>query len=203
MTKGDQLRAFGYLCPDCGRAVFKTRAPLALAGDRSEIECDCQKSAISLRFDGSSYSLDVPCGLCGKHHSARLSARQLLSEDIALACAENKQFSCFIGSEGVVEKQLSELCERADRERASGEESFTDSVIMYEVLSELKEIFARPNGVSCSCGSTRCRMEVRRFAVDLICADCGARLRIPAATDRDLDDLCCHMTLKIPTPRRG
>ena len=41
-------------------------------------------------------------------------------------------------------------------------------------------------------------MEIRRSAVDLVCRTCGAKLRIPAATDRDLDDLCCHMKLVIP-----
>ena len=30
------------------------------------------------------------------------------------------------------------------------------------------------------------------------CADCGAKLRIPAGTDEDLDELCCHMKLVIP-----
>ena len=39
---------------------------------------------------------------------------------------------------------------------------------------------------------------VRRGAVDLICARCGGRLRLNAATDRDLDDLCCQMKLTIP-----
>ena len=41
-------------------------------------------------------------------------------------------------------------------------------------------------------------MQIRRSAVDLTCKDCGAKLRIPAATDRDLDDLCCHIKLVIP-----
>ena len=41
-------------------------------------------------------------------------------------------------------------------------------------------------------------MQVRRGAVDLTCANCGGRLRLPAATDSDLDDLCCRMTLTIP-----
>ena len=68
---------------------------------------------------------------------------------------------------------------------------------MYEVLSELRDIAAR-KGISCACGSGRYGMEVRRSAVDLICRDCGARLRVPAATDRDLDDLCCHMKLVLP-----
>ena len=77
-------------------------------------------------------------------------------------------------------------------------EAFADNVIMYEILSELKDIAARPGGITCACGSTRCGMEIRRSAVDLVCRDCGARLRLSAATDRDLDDLCCHMKLVIP-----
>ena len=42
---------------------------------------------------------------------------------------------------------------------------------------------------------------IRRDAVELTCRDCGARLRLSAATDRDLDDLCCHMKLVIPGGR--
>ena len=41
-------------------------------------------------------------------------------------------------------------------------------------------------------------LEIRRSAVDLICKSCGAKLRVPAATEDDLDDLCCHMRLTIP-----
>ena len=78
------------------------------------------------------------------------------------------------------------------------QEAFVDNVIMYEVLSELKDIAARKDGITCGCGSHRYGMEIRRSAVDLICRDCGAKLRIPAATDRDLDDLCCHLKLVIP-----
>jgi len=33
--------------------------------------------------------------------------------------------------------------------------------------------------------------------VDITCADCGATLRLPAATDQDLDDLCCKARLVI------
>ncbi len=72
---------------------------------------------------------------------------------------------------------------------------------MYEVLSELKDIAARPGGMTGACGSGRYGKEIRRAAVDLICRDCGARLRIPAATDKDLDDLCCHMKLVLPGVR--
>ena len=90
------------------------------------------------------------------------------------------------------------LAEMEKRQTEDGPEAFLDNVIMYEILSELKEIAAREHGISCACGSGRYGMEIRRSAVDLICRDCGAKLRIPAATDRDLDDLCCRLKLTIP-----
>ena len=67
---------------------------------------------------------------------------------------------------------------------------------MYEVLSELRDIAAR-DGVSCTCGARGCAVEVHSTAVDLVCRACGARLRLPAATDEDLDRLCCQYTLTI------
>ena len=117
----------------------------------------------------------------------------------ALACAGTKQFCCFIGPEGTVERQLRELAVLAEKEqKQGGDGAFLDNVIMYEVLSELRDIASRPGGITCACGGSRCAMEVRRSSVDLICRDCGAKLRVPAATDRDLDDLCCHMKLVLP-----
>ena len=75
--------------------------------------------------------------------------------------------------------------------------AFADSVIMYEILSELKEIAARKDGITCSCGSKSYGMEIHSTYVDLVCKSCGAKLRIPAATDEDLDRLCCRMKLQI------
>ena len=101
-----------------------------------------------------------------------------------------------------MEKNLRELSILVEKEKQQQEgedqEAFLDNVIMYEVLSELKDIAARKDGITCACGSKHYGMEIRRSAVDLVCRDCGAKLRIPAATDRDLDDLCCHMKLVIP-----
>ena len=101
-----------------------------------------------------------------------------------------------------MEKNLRELSILVQKEKqqqdSEGEEAFLDNVIMYEVLSELKEIAARPRGITCGCGSERYAMEIRRSAVDLVCKTCGAKLRVNAATDRDLDDLCCNMRLVIP-----
>ena len=95
-----------------------------------------------------------------------------------------------------VEKAMQELELRAEKDRCQEPEAFTDNVIMYEVLSELKDIAAR-GGVSCTCGCREYSIAVHRGSVDLICKSCGGKLRLPAATDEDLDRLCCQMKLVI------
>ena len=199
----EEMRTFGYLCPECGKPVMAARSVFALEASNAQVECECGKSALTVAFDGERYHLTVPCGLCGETHEAVCPPERVLKGGTALACARTKQFCCFIGDEGTVEKHLRELEILAEKEKRQedGPQAFADSVIMYEVLSELKEITARPGGITCACGSGRYGMEIRRSAVDLICRDCGAKLRIPAATDRDLDDLCCHMKLVIPGRR--
>ena len=198
----DEMRTFGYLCPECGRMVMKTRSVFALEASNVEVECDCGKSSLQVQYDGNEYRVYVPCGLCGETHMAVCPPERMLHGATALGCAETKQFCCFIGEEGIVEKNLRELAILAEKEKQQKEgnenEAFVDNVIMYEVLSELKEIAARENGVTCACGSHQYGIEIRRSAVDLVCRTCGAKLRIPAATDRDLDDLCCHWKLVIP-----
>ena len=197
----EEMRTFGYLCPACGRTVMAARSVLALEASNAEVECPCGKSALSVGYDGERYHLTIPCGLCGRTHTAVCPPERMLRGATALSCGQTGQFSCFIGDEGTVEKNLRELSILAEKEKQQdqeGAEAFADSVIMYEVLSELRDIAARPGGITCACGSHRYGIQVRRSAVDLICRDCGARLRLPAATDRDLDDLCCHMKLVIP-----
>ena len=198
----DEMRTFGYLCPKCGKTVMGTRSVFALEASNAEIECDCGESALRVEFDGENYHVYVPCGICGETHMAVCPPERVLRGATALGCAQTKQFCCFIGPEGTVEKNLRELAILAEKEKQhgeqEGEEAFLDNVIMYEVLSELKDIAQRENGITCACGSKHYGMEIRRSAVDLVCRDCGAKLRVPAATDRDLDDLCCHMTLVIP-----
>ena len=195
------MRTFGYLCPKCGKTVMGARSVFALAASNAEVECECGESRLSVQFDGDSYQVYVPCGICGETHVAACPPERILHGAAALGCAQTRQFSCFIGDEGTVEKNLRELAILAEKEKQqkdAGEEVFSDTVIMYEVLSELKDIAGRPGGITCACGSGNYGIEVRRAAVDLVCRDCGAKLRIPAATDRDLDDLFCHMKLVIP-----
>ena len=198
----EEMRTFGYLCPKCGKPVMGTRSIFALEAADAEIICDCGESVLQTEFDGEKYKVYVPCGICGDTHMAVCPPERVLKGATALGCAKTKQFCCFIGDEGTVEKNLRELVILAEKEKQQKDsedpEAFVDNVIMYEVLSELKDIAAREKGITCACGSSRYGMDIRRSAVDLVCRDCGAKLRIPAATDRDLDDLCCHMKLVIP-----
>lgn len=197
----EEMRTFGYLCPKCGKPVMASRSVFALEASNAEVACACNGSALEVKFDGKFYHLYVPCGICGEIHEARCTPDQIIcSSGIGLTCSKTKQFCCYVGQEGVVEKHLRELEILVTKEKQQEEnpEAFADNVIMYEILNELKEIASRKDGITCKCGSHKYRMEIRRSAVDLICAECGAKLRIPAAMDEDLDNLCCHVKLEIP-----
>ena len=197
----EEMRTFGYLCPKCGKPVMGARSVFALEASDAEIVCTCGESVLRSEFDGAKYKLYVPCGICGETHMAVCPPERVLEGATALGCSKTKQFCCFIGPEGTVEKNLRELSVLVEKEKqqkdGEEQEAFLDNVIMYEVLSELKEIAARPDGITCSCGSRDYGMEIRSTYVDLVCRKCGARLRIPAATDEDLDRLCCRMKLRI------
>lgn len=193
----EETRSFGYICPKCGRAVMARRSAFSLAAAAAHIECPCGQSDMLIETDGSRFRLWVPCGLCGETHQAECSADAVLrGRGIGLACPKTRQICCYVGQEDQVSAQMEQLAVRAAKEKAEDPEAFTDNIIMYEVLSELKDIAAR-DGISCTCGSHKYSIAVRRGAVDLICARCGGRLRLNAATDRDLDDLCCQMKLTI------
>ena len=191
----EEKRALGYLCPACRKSVVRQRSVFALAASGAVAVCDCGKSELVVDAEENRFRLRAPCGVCGGEHSAVVdSARVLKGRGVGLACPQTRQLCCFIGETHAVEREVERLSLAADRD----EGAFAESVILHEVLSELKEIAAREHGVSCGCGSERYRIEVRPACVDLVCADCGARLRVDAATDEDLDRLCCHWTLTIP-----
>ena len=194
----EETRSFGYICPKCGRAVMARRSAFSLAAAAAHIECPCGESDMLIETDGSKFRMWVPCGLCGETHQAECSAEAVLhGRGIGLACPKTRQICCYVGQEDQVSAQMEQLAVRAAKEKAEDPEAFTDNIIMYEVLSELKDIAAR-GGIRCRCGSTRYGIQVHRDSVDLCCQDCGGKLRLPAATDEDLDRLCCQMTLTIP-----
>ena len=66
----EEMRTFGYLCPQCGKTVMGTRSVFALEASNAEVECACGKSALKVTFDGTEYHIYVPCGICGETHEA-------------------------------------------------------------------------------------------------------------------------------------
>lgn len=194
----EETRTFGYICPSCGKAVLADRTRFALAAAAIGVVCDCGHSELTAEPLGDQYRVTVPCGVCGGEHRAEVSAQSLLEgAGVGLACPDTRQLCCYIGERTRVERSLAELERALEKKKERETDTFVDDVIMYEVLSELRDIAAR-DGVSCACGSRGCTMEVHGGAVDLICPACGGRLRLPAATDEDLDRLCCQYTLTIP-----
>ncbi len=194
------MRTVGYLCPACRRRVVRQRSVFALSASGAVVSCECGRSSMEIEADENKFRLRVPCGVCGGEHTAECGADKLLhGRGIGLACPETKQLCCFIGEEYAVEHELEQLSLAAAKERELGDDpaAFADGVIMYEVLSELKEIAAREDGITCACGGRDFGMEIRSTYVDLICKTCGAKLRIPAATDEDLDRLCCRVKLRL------
>ena len=195
----EKTRTIGYLCPACRKQVIRERSAFALAASGAAVGCECGKSSLVIDAEERRFRLSVPCGVCGGEHSAVVDAQRLLDgQGVGLACPETKELCCFIGEPWEVEREMARLSLAADKSAAQPDgELFADGLIMHEVLSELREIAARPHGITCECGCEDYRMEVRPTCVDLICAKCGAKLRVDAATDEDLDRLCCNWTLKI------
>ena len=193
-------RTIGYICPACGRPVLGERTAFALTASVAAVICDCGKGRFLSEPTETGARLTVPCGLCGKEHRAEVDQKALLQgPGIALSCPETGRLCCYIGPEEAVTARMEELAIAQEKEKRAEQEetAFLDSIIMYEVLSEVKEI-AQRGGISCGCGSHDYQIAIRRTAVDLTCAACGTVLRLPATTDEDLDSLCCRYTLQIP-----
>ena len=193
----EEKRAFGYICPDCGKPVFGERDQFALCAAASGLVCACGRSELTAEPFGDHYRVTVPCGVCGGEHRAQVPADKFLhGPGVGLACPETRQLCCYTGGASQVRKALRELEITLEKRKENTDGAFVDNTIMYEVLSELKDIAAR-DGISCTCGAKHCGMEIHSAAVDLICRQCGGRLRINAATDEDLDRLCCQVALTI------
>ena len=115
-----------------------------------------------------------------------------------LARKINCERCCYIGEEGAVFAAMKRLEETVDKLEARKEEEspFLDEMIMSEMLGEIRDI-AQRGDISCSCGSKRWGLEVHYSSIELRCADCAGKLRLPAATMEDLADLCAKPRLVI------
>lgn len=192
-------RTLAYICPKCKQSVAVERTEFQLAAAPNKLPCPCGGSALRVEMEADHADLTVPCHACGKDHHIRCSAHALLHEKaLAFSCKATGLDCLYVGEEGPVFRALRRLEETVDEMsgRPEEEKTFLNEAVMTEVLGELKDIAAR-DGISCTCGSKRYKINVHYSAVELECADCGAKLRIPAATGEDLEDLCCQATLTI------
>ncbi|MEA4955377.1 MAG: hypothetical protein VB096_07720 [Pseudoflavonifractor sp.] len=194
-------RTIAYLCPKCKQSVAVERTVFQLAAAPSKLPCPCGESALLVEMEADHADLTVPCLYCGEDHHIRCSAHAFLHEKaLAFSCKATGLDCCYVGEEGPVFRALRRLEEVAEQYEARPKEeedtAFLNEAVMTEVLGELKDIAAR-GGISCTCGSKRYQVKVHYSSVELTCADCGAKLRISAATDDDLEELCCKYALCI------
>ena len=180
----ENKRTIGYLCPVCGKAVVVERSEFQLAASDSRLPCPCGKSELTIRQMGDHCEITVPCVCCAKDHTAACSNDALLHQRLMfLSCSASGLGCCYIGQEDAVFQAMEQLEQAVDKLVMDGQTdrwgAFLDEVVMGEVLGEVKEIAAR-GGIACGCGSAEYGVKVGFSAVDLVCARCGATLRLNA-----------------------
>lgn len=202
----EAVRTLAWICPECRQSVILERTAFSLLAAPSRLPCPCGKSELRVEPMEDYVKLEVPCVTCGKSHAVTCPQDAFLNRRaIALSCAASGLDCLYVGEEEAVYGAVRRLEEAADhlpQPPADGENeeeipAFLNPTIMEEVLGEIRDIARRENGITCECGSHSWRIKVGYSAVDISCADCGAVLRVPAATDSDLDDLCCKAKLVI------
>ncbi len=186
----------------CGQTVVAQRTAFQLAAGDSTLPCPCGKSELGFRQKGDRCEVTVPCLFCARDHTAVCANDALLRQKLlALSCPASGLGCCYIGEEDQVFRAMAKLERAVDKLRLDDQlesrGAFLDEVVMGEVLSELRDI-AQRKGVRCACGSTDYGVKVGYSTVDVVCASCGASLRLNAATPDDLDDLCARYTITIP-----
>lgn len=195
-------RTIGYICPVCGKAVVVERSQFMLAASDSRLPCPCGQSELVIHQLGDRCEITVPCLYCAKDHRVGCSNEALLNQPLlSLSCSASGLGVCSIGEEEQVFAAMERLEQAVDKmvldSKGEQQGAFLDEIVMGEVLGEIKEIAAR-GGISCACGKKDYGIKVGFSAVDIICAHCGATLRLNAATPDDIDHVCARYTLVIP-----
>lgn len=195
----NKKRFISYVCPKCRQTVIVEKDLFTLAAAPNRIKCPCGKSELRIDFMPNRVQLSVPCVYCGREHPVSCPSQAFVRERaLAFSCAESGLDCCYVGEEGPVYSAAARLEQTMDKMDTEQEENgmFLDELVMHEVLSEIKDIAGR-GGISCTCGSKRWGFDLHYSSVELTCGDCGAQMRIPAATADDIDDICCKTTLVI------
>lgn len=205
----EETHTIGYICPACGNAVIAQRTAFQLCAGDTVLPCPCGKSELRIKQCGDVCEVKTPCPFCSREHPGKTHKHRAVFDNnillerelLALCCPVSALGCCYIGTEGQVFRAMEQLEQAVDKLRLDDQTerrgTFLDDVVMEEALAELKDIAAR-GGVKCGCGSADYHVKVRYSSVDLVCAACGAALRLPAATQDDLAALCARDSLTIP-----
>ena len=199
MSHKEKERTLAYICPRCRQSVIAKRSLFSMTAAPMEIPCPCGKSYLRVEYEGDHYKLTVPCGYCGKEHTVNCGAADFADRRaLAFACSASGLDCCYVGKEDAVFAAMRRLEEAEDKLNDNAQErgQFLDELVMKEVLEEVTAI-AKRGGVSCRCGSKQWRVRLHYSAVELVCAQCGRAMRIPAATQSDITDICCKNALVI------
>ncbi len=193
----DTPRYIGYICPSCRQSVIIKRSLFGLAAAPGRFRCPCGKSELLVDFQPRQVQLSVPCLYCGRNHAVSCPTMDFISKKgLAFTCAGSGMTCCAVGEEAPVRRAVRAMEESADKLSADASQrgEFLDGTVMEEVLGEIRDIAAR-GGISCTCGSKNWTFRVNYSSVDLLCRECGAEMRIPAATADDIDSICCQTKL--------
>ena len=140
-------------------------------------------------------SFGYVCPKCGKAVVARRSKFALSAAAVRMECPKCGESALEVQTDGVRFRLWVPcgLCGGVHQAECSAQ----------ELLEGRGIALACPETKQLCCYAGEYGIRIHRDAADLTCRACGGRLRLPAATDEDLDQLCCRMTLEIPGRKDG
>lgn len=106
-------RAFGFVCPHCGKPVYAERTSFAMAAGRMDIICECGKSTLHMEPDALRSIICRYLVVCAAESMTPCAHDQALfsGRGIGLACAKAQQLCCYIGWPEEVHVKLDALAE--------------------------------------------------------------------------------------------
>ncbi|MEN6414842.1 MAG: hypothetical protein ABFC84_19050 [Veillonellales bacterium] len=180
-------------CPRCGKlqkhdiSRFSANQPF-----QRELYCSCgQWQASFSSACRRQYLLRIPCTVCQSHHIICLDSKQFWRAQMEkIYCGQENLEIGFIGDRKIIEHTIADHKREIDnaiREMDSDEygENIENPRVMLEILNRVHDI-AEKGGVYCQCGSAAVEIVVLPNGVELVCAQCGTRLLVPAQDEQDI-----------------
>lgn len=204
---------FAYKCPSCGGARLHTFDIFKLSAGSKLCVCDCARSCMHLIFAEKDVSAELLCPYCGMVHTYRLSAAELLHNNLCeLVCGETQLVCAYAGTPQRVEEAVGkyhtamdtlakELCELPDTDLAGEDRAEIDRILVRTGDGKLREAdlvlssictveeMLYDHRITCPCGSKKYELAFLEGYVQVKCGDCGAYVRLQAKNDRDLQKL--------------